>query len=409
MLRTTSRRSAPSKFSTTLPPAACTAGPGGSPPPGCRPFTTTPVPRYRCASSFSCCVGGPACARAVASVSAGDSGEEPGASFSLGVGAGAPPGPGAGAWQAARTSGSAQASATRTNVRFGMGFRVCTLFSLCVRMPVRGASLRLSQFARTRVTAAAAGSADRRPPTRGRPARASRWTARWPTPWRPATAVRAPPRAGSGRPAAGRPRPPRPRAPPGAVPRALRRRRAPAGSRRASRPRAVAVTGMLPGPATTGWIVVLGPTATLSASSSVSSPSASRTRSGRTSATTRPLICSPCATRRDLPPLVSRRNAVALPSTISVPCSVNCPRCIRGFAASATAVGAGRRVGLKSVRSTTSRPPSGDAAGWYSGSIASVSACGAAADSGGGTRKNARPQSVCQRMSSSSAAIGTSQ
>ena len=38
-----------------------------------------------------------------------------------------------------------------------------------------------------------------------------------------------------------------------------------------------------------------------------------------TSATTRPLICSPCATRRDLPPAVSRRKAVALPSTISVP------------------------------------------------------------------------------------------
>ena len=44
MLRTTSRRSAPSKLSTTPPPVCCTGGPGGSPPPGCMPFTMTPVP-----------------------------------------------------------------------------------------------------------------------------------------------------------------------------------------------------------------------------------------------------------------------------------------------------------------------------------------------------------------------------
>ncbi len=38
--------------------------------------------------------------------------------------------------------------------------------------------------------------------------------------------------------------------------------------------------------------------------------------------------------RRDLPPAVSRRNAVLLPSITVVPVSANCPRCIRGFACS---------------------------------------------------------------------------
>ena len=44
-----------------------------------------------------------------------------------------------------------------------------------------------------------------------------------------------------------------------------------------------------------------------------------------------------------------------MPSTISVPDSANWPRCRRGLATSATAAGAGRRVGLKSARSTMSR------------------------------------------------------
>ena len=58
-----------------------------------------------------------------------------------------------------------------------------------------------------------------------------------------------------------------------------------------------------------------GLVATLSTSSSDSSPSASLTRSGLTSATSRPLIVSPACTRRDLLPATSRRNAVFLPST----------------------------------------------------------------------------------------------
>ena len=49
MLRTTSRRSAPSKFSTTPPPARLhRRARRAVPPPGCWPFTTTPVPG-RCA------------------------------------------------------------------------------------------------------------------------------------------------------------------------------------------------------------------------------------------------------------------------------------------------------------------------------------------------------------------------
>ncbi len=44
-LRTTSRRSAPSKLSTMPEPVDWIAGPGGSVPPGCSPFTTTPLPR----------------------------------------------------------------------------------------------------------------------------------------------------------------------------------------------------------------------------------------------------------------------------------------------------------------------------------------------------------------------------
>src|SRR5206468_3683068 len=71
MLRTTSRKSAPSKFSTTLLPVACTGVPGGSPPPGSWPFTSTPVPlKIR---AFSSAVGRPGCAaRSAASASAGD-------------------------------------------------------------------------------------------------------------------------------------------------------------------------------------------------------------------------------------------------------------------------------------------------------------------------------------------------
>ena len=71
MLRTTSRRSAPSKLSTTLSPVACTGGAGGKPPPGCWPFTSTPVPLKM--RAFSSAVGSPGCsARSAASASAGD-------------------------------------------------------------------------------------------------------------------------------------------------------------------------------------------------------------------------------------------------------------------------------------------------------------------------------------------------
>jgi hypothetical protein len=67
-----------------------------------------------------------------------------------------------------------------------------------------------------------------------------------------------------------------------------------------------------------------------------------------------PFTWSPCATRRDLPPVFSRRNAVALPSMISVPVSTNWPGCRRFFASEAAA-GAGLRVGLNKDRSTMSR------------------------------------------------------
>ena len=68
---TTSRRSAPSKLSTMRCRSPATGGAGGKPPPGCWPFTSTPVPlKMRALSSA---VGSPGCsARSAASASAGD-------------------------------------------------------------------------------------------------------------------------------------------------------------------------------------------------------------------------------------------------------------------------------------------------------------------------------------------------
>ena len=78
-----------------------------------------------------------------------------------------------------------------------------------------------------------------------------------------------------------------------------------------------------------GWTVVFGPLATLSSTSSDSSPIVSLTRSGATSATIMPLIESPFFTLRALPaPPVSFRNAIAPWSVISVPVSRNWPRWI---------------------------------------------------------------------------------
>ncbi len=73
--------------------------------------------------------------------------------------------------------------------------------------------------------------------------------------------------------------------------------------------------------------------ATLRTSSSDSSPSVRVTRSALTSATFMPLIVSPARTRRALFPAISRRNAVFLPSTSSVPVRANWPRFIRAAAA----------------------------------------------------------------------------
>src|SRR5207245_2717272 len=76
-------------------------------------------------------------------------------------------------------------------------------------------------------------------------------------------------------------------------------------------------------PGAAGCVVGRGLVATRSTSSSLSSPRASRTRSGFTSAMRIPLIVSPCSTRRDLPPAVSFRNAVFLPPITIVPVNAN--------------------------------------------------------------------------------------
>ena len=99
----------------------------------------------------------------------------------------------------------------------------------------------------------------------------------------------------------------------------------------AAPPRAAPVVGMRrrPGQAAawgaggTGCVVVLGPTATLRTSSSDSSPRVSLTRSALTVATSRPLSCSPWRTTRDLPPLTSLRNAICRSPATAVPVSTN--------------------------------------------------------------------------------------
>ena len=97
---------------------------------------------------------------------------------------------------------------------------------------------------------------------------------------------------------------------------AARRRRRPARRRRPRRLRARRARGRgrRRGGAARAAPSVFGPVATLSMSSSDSSPSVSRTRSGFTSATSMPLIVSPCCTRRDLPPcdLAQERGGLAV-------------------------------------------------------------------------------------------------
>ena len=68
-----------------------------------------------------------------------------------------------------------------------------------------------------------------------------------------------------------------------------------------------------------------GPAATLSISSSLSSPSVSLTRSAPTRATVMPLTVSPCTTRRALPAAGFLEKGVVLPSTTIVPDSRNWP------------------------------------------------------------------------------------
>jgi hypothetical protein len=143
------------------------------------------------------------------------------------------------------------------------------------------------------------------------------------------------------------------------------------------------------------WTVDLGPLAILSRSSSTSSPCFSVTTSGLTSATVTPFSDSPACTVCDLPPLISRRNAVATFPTRVVPVSVYCP-CCACVAACAVGVagGAGRRVGLKSDRSTVSRLASTPPLMPYSGRSATPAGEGPAFAGAGPSGVTSRPQSV---------------